>query len=64
MGEYFEVTEIDHDKKSVVVEDKELGIIFTVINLKGDWKSAEIHDNYSVKFLYEDQDPVIITFME
>ena len=64
MTEFFKITAIDLLKKAVVVEDDELGLTYTIYNPKGEWVSAEIHDEYSVKFNYTDQDPVIINFME
>jgi hypothetical protein len=61
--EYFHIVEINKLDHYLVVEDKELGLAFTVRPKRIGWIKAEIFNRYSVKFYFDQNETEVVTFM-
>lgn len=53
-GSSFEITSIDYDANSVVVEDRQLGLLFSFVGKGGRIKDARIENDYVLVFDYKD----------
>lgn len=62
-SDHFSIKVIDHNKKLVIIEDKELGLEIQLSWGNKELKSAEIVGQYELRFLYEDGSERIVQIL-
>ena len=62
-SDHFSIKVIYHNKKLVIVEDKELGLEIQLSWGNKELKSAEIVGQYELRFLYEDGSERIVQIL-
>ncbi len=62
-SDHFSIKEIDHHRKMVIVEDRDLGLEISLPWGTKELKSAEIIDQYEVRFVYTDGSERIVQIL-